>query len=91
MGKMKELAIVHQNDVRDMLTTVGKAFAILSTRERKILRLRYGMEDGIMRTLEYTGKLEGISRERIRQIEARAFEKIKLILEYEKKTNIGPL
>ena len=87
MNKRKELAITHQNDVHDMLITVSKAFIMLNERERKILRLRYGLEDGKIRTLDEIGKLEHVTRERVRQIEAKAFEKIKLILEYDRKTN----
>jgi RNA polymerase primary sigma factor len=52
----------------------------LSDRELMILRTRYGLEDGEPKTLAETGKMVGVSRERIRQIEKRALQKLKLML-----------
>jgi RNA polymerase primary sigma factor len=49
----------------------------LSEKERKILELRHGLGDGIQHTLEEVGKKFGVTRERIRQIEAKAHEKIR--------------
>jgi RNA polymerase primary sigma factor len=49
----------------------------LSQKERKILEMRHGLVDGITHTLEEVGKEFGVTRERIRQIEAKAHEKIR--------------
>ncbi len=49
----------------------------LSPKERKILEMRHGLEDGVQHTLEEVGKEFGVTRERIRQIEAKAHEKIR--------------
>ncbi|MEA2064847.1 MAG: sigma-70 family RNA polymerase sigma factor [Patescibacteria group bacterium] len=48
----------------------------LSAREKKILEMRFGLEDGITHTLEEVGQEFGVTRERIRQIEAKSLEKI---------------
>ncbi len=50
----------------------------LSPKERKILEMRHGLVDGITHTLEEVGKEFGVTRERIRQIEAKAHEKIRV-------------
>ena len=52
----------------------------LSKREQEILKTRYGLDDGEPHTLAETGKMIGVSRERIRQIEKRALQKLKLML-----------
>jgi RNA polymerase primary sigma factor len=49
----------------------------LSPKERRILEMRHGLTDGVMRTLEEVGQEFGVTRERIRQIEAKAHEKIR--------------
>lgn len=49
----------------------------LSPREQKILQMRFGLEDGATHTLEEVGKEFGVTRERIRQIEAKALDKIR--------------
>lgn len=49
----------------------------LNPREQKILSMRFGLADGISRTLEEVGREFGVTRERIRQIEAKALEKIR--------------
>ena len=49
----------------------------LTTRERRVLQLRFGLEDGRTRTLEEVGREFNVTRERIRQIEARAMSKLR--------------
>jgi len=49
----------------------------LTPREQKILSMRFGLKDGVNHTLEEVGKVFGVTRERIRQIEAKALEKIR--------------
>jgi len=49
----------------------------LSQREQKILSMRFGLDDGITHTLEEVGEIFGVTRERIRQIEAKALERIR--------------
>src|SRR3989344_75764 len=56
---------------------IQEILADLSPKERKILEMRHGLADGIMRTLEEVGREFGVTRERIRQIEAKAHEKIR--------------
>ena len=53
----------------------------LSQREEQILRIRYGFFDGVARTLAQTGAHFGITRERVRQIEARALDKLRRAIE----------
>jgi len=60
-----------RNQIKDIIDT-------LSERERKILEMRFGLEDGVTHTLEEVGKVFGVTRERIRQIEAKALEKIRM-------------
>jgi RNA polymerase primary sigma factor len=49
----------------------------LPEKERRILEMRHGIMDGVQHTLEEVGKEFGVTRERIRQIEAKAHEKIR--------------
>lgn len=64
--------------VQDSLTgELDKILSTLRPRERDVLRLRFGLDDGNKRTLEEIGQLFGVSRERIRQIETRAINKLR--------------
>ena len=56
---------------------IGDSLQKLTDRERRIIQLRYGLEDGRYRTLEEVGREFGITRERIRQIEAKALRKLR--------------
>jgi len=56
---------------------VREVFGDLSPREQRILEMRFGLRDGIHHTLEEVGKEFDVTRERIRQIEAKALEKIR--------------
>ena len=49
----------------------------LTEREKGVIALRYGIDDGTQRTLEEVGKYFGVTRERIRQIEGKALKKLK--------------
>ena len=60
--------------LREQLSDV---LATLTPREEKVLRLRFGLEDGRSRTLEEVGKEFNVTRERIRQIEAKALRKLR--------------
>ena len=65
---------VSENLLREQL---GEALDALGDREGMVLRLRYGLDDGHPQTLEEVGKVFGVTRERIRQIEAKAIRKLR--------------
>ena len=56
---------------------LDKVLGGLAERERKVITLRFGLEDGHPRTLEEVGREFGVTRERIRQIEAKALRKLR--------------
>jgi RNA polymerase primary sigma factor len=56
---------------------VNQALSELSERERRVVRLRFGLDDGEMRTLEEVGREFGVTRERIRQIESKTLAKLR--------------
>ena len=63
-------SLVRKEEVSELLDS-------LSDRERQVIRLRYGLEDGKTHTLEEIGNTLNVTRERVRQIEARAMEKLR--------------
>ncbi len=67
------MTVAHELLREDLHEVLGS----LSPRERDVLRLRFGMDDGRQRTLEEVGQLFGVTRERIRQIEAKALRKLR--------------
>jgi RNA polymerase primary sigma factor len=73
--RLVELQLEHEK--------IDRLLRSLSQREEQILRIRYGFYDGVARTLAQTGEHFGISRERVRQIEARALEKLRRAFEYQ--------
>ncbi len=56
---------------------ISDVLQLLTPREQKILRMRFGLDDGRAHTLEETGQEFGVTRERIRQIESKALQKLK--------------
>ena len=56
---------------------ISEVLQTLTEREEKVIRLRFGLEDGKSRTLEEVGQMFGVTRERIRQIEAKALRKLR--------------
>ena len=65
-----QFAGMMKKDIQDVLNT-------LTDREQKVLALRFGLNDGRARTLEEVGKMFNVTRERIRQIEAKALRKLR--------------
>jgi RNA polymerase primary sigma factor len=68
---------VQESSERILSEQVRAILGDLSPKERKILEMRHGLMDGIYHTLEEVGREFGVTRERIRQIEAKALEKIR--------------
>ena len=62
--------LVRKEEVKELLEA-------LTDRESQVIRLRFGLEDGRSHTLEEIGEMMGVTRERVRQIEARAMEKLR--------------
>ncbi len=71
------LSPVQQTAQRLLVDQVKEILHDLTPREQKILEMRFGLTDGVTRTLEEVGKEFAVTRERIRQIEAKALEKIR--------------
>lgn len=71
--RLVELQLEHEK--------IDRLLRSLGQREEQVIRIRYGFYDGIARTLQETGDHFGITRERVRQIEARAIEKLRRAIE----------
>ena len=70
-GRAKNIAVYATSNRRHLIKET------LTDREQKVLRLRFGLDDGRARTLEEVGKEFNVTRERIRQIEAKALRKLR--------------
>ena len=68
--------IYEEIEQRALRETLEKLLGELTSREQEVLKARYGFEDGVEKTLEEVGQTFGVSRERIRQIEANAIRKL---------------
>lgn len=81
LGDLIEDAESHRPDANTeeelMRQDLNRMLSQLTPRERDIMHLRYGLEDGRQRTLEEVGRLFNITRERVRQIEHKAFRKLR--------------
>jgi RNA polymerase primary sigma factor len=69
--------VSEEADRRMLRARLGELLKTLSRRERDVLKLRFGWENGNAHTLEEVSDLFGITRERVRQIETRAFAKLR--------------
>ena len=68
----------HHSSARRLLKDqIAMILVDLTPREQRILKMRFGLDDNITHTLEEVGQVFGVTRERIRQIEAKALEKIR--------------
>ncbi len=80
--RMVELQLEHEK--------LDRLLRTLSVREEQVIRIRYGFHDGVARTLQETGEHFGITRERVRQIEARALEKLRRAIELADADRFSP-
>ena len=74
-----EKAVSPENDAakNELLDRIDEVLSNLSEREAQVIRLRFGIDDGYAHTLDQIGRTFGVSRERIRQIEERALNKLR--------------
>jgi RNA polymerase primary sigma factor len=83
IGSSPEKIILQQIENKELTELLER----LSEREKLIIRIRYGLEDGEPHTLSETGEVIHVSRERVRQLEMRALKKLRLLLESPAKTD----
>ncbi len=74
-GAVSPEEAVIDNLLRDQISKVLKT---LSEREQTVIKLRFGLEDGIPRSLEEIGRIMGVTRERVRQIEEKSLKKLRV-------------
>jgi RNA polymerase primary sigma factor len=77
VGDHREVDPLVDVNRQSLKSSVARALAGLSYREREIIRLRFGLADGYAYTLEEVGTIFDVTRERVRQIEAKAVEKLR--------------
>ena len=77
MPDMRQPAPAEEAAFRMMQGQIAEVMATLTERERQVLNLRFGLEDGEVHTLEEVGEQFHVTRERIRQIEAKALRKLR--------------
>jgi len=73
-----ETEAIAKHDKSHLRLRIEEVLCTLAYREREIIRLRYGLDDDCPLTLEEVGKIFGVTRERIRQIEAKAVKKLQM-------------
>ena len=69
--------VMHEIEQINLKEKINEVLEELSEQEQKVLRLRFGLDDDIPKTLEEIGRIFGVTRERIRQIEAKAIRKLR--------------
>ena len=74
-GAVSPEEAVIDNLLRDQ---IAKVLETLSEREQTVIKLRFGLEDGIPRSLEEIGRIMGVTRERVRQIEEKSLKKLRV-------------
>ena len=74
-GAVSPEEAVIDNILRDQ---IAKVLETLSEREQTVIKLRFGLEDGIPRSLEEIGRIMGVTRERVRQIEEKSLKKLRV-------------
>lgn len=84
-GPTDQLVAEPETDVAALRSAANRALSYLTQRQREVLELRFGLADGRERTLEEVGRRDGVTRERIRQIEAKA------LLTLENRRRVGAL
>jgi RNA polymerase primary sigma factor len=73
----REIDPLHDVNRQALRSSIGRALEGLTYREREIIRMRFGLADGCAYTLEEVGSIFQVTRERVRQIEAKAVEKLR--------------